>query len=205
MLSDDESYLRDSIFLSGCILHTNKWKVKVLVTQSCPTLCDPMDCSPPGSSGILQVRILQWVAIPFSRGSSHPRDQTWFSCMARRFFTIRTTREAHIPNNLVGYHVWVKEYLKVSTCHRYKQFSSVQPLNRVWLFATPWTAKRQAALSTTNSQSLLKLMSTELVMPSNHLILCHLCRPLLLLPSIFPSIRVFSNESTLCNSNNRII
>ena len=152
MLSDDESYLRDSIFLSGCILHTNKWKVKVLVTQSCPTLCDPMDCSPPGSSGILQVRILQWVAIPFSRGSSHPRDQTWFSCMARRFFTIRTTREAHIPNNLVGYHVWVKEYLKVSTCHRYKQFSSVQPLNRVWLFVTPWTIAHQASLSITSSR-----------------------------------------------------
>ena len=59
---------------------------------------------------------------------------------------------------------------------------------------TPWTAARQAALSITNSQSLLKLMSIESVMPSNHLILCH---PLLLLPSIFPSIRVFSNESVL--------
>ena len=61
--------------------------------------------------------------------------------------------------------------------------------------ATPWTAARQASLSVTNSQSLLKLMSTELVMPSNHLILC---RPFLLIPSIFPSIRVFSNESALC-------
>ena len=74
-------------------------------------------------------------------------------------------------------------------------FSSVQSLSRVWLFATPWTAARQASLSITNSQSLLKLMSVESVMPSNHLIFCH---PLLLLPSIFPSIRVFSNESTLC-------
>ena len=74
------------------------------------------------------------------------------------------------------------------------QFSSVQSLSRVQLFATPWTAARQASLSITNSQSLLKLMSIELVMPSNHLILC---RPLLLSPSIFPSIRVFSNESTL--------
>ena len=72
------------------------------------------------------------------------------------------------------------------------QFNSVQSLSRVWLFATPWTAACQASLSITNSRSLLKLMSTELVMPSNHLILC--C-PLLLLPSIFPSIRVFSNES----------
>ena len=74
------------------------------------------------------------------------------------------------------------------------QFSSVQSLSRVWLFATPWTAARQASLSITNSRSLPRLMSIESVMPSNHLILC---RPLLLLPSIFPSIRVFSNESVI--------
>ena len=74
------------------------------------------------------------------------------------------------------------------------QFSSVQSLSRVQLFVTPWTAARQASLSIINSQSLLKLMSIELVMPFNHLILC---RPLLLLPSIFPSIGVFSNESVL--------
>ena len=72
------------------------------------------------------------------------------------------------------------------------QFSSVQSLSHVRLFATPWTAACQASLSITNSQSLLKLMSIEFVMPFNHLILC---RPLLLPPSIFPSIRVFSNES----------
>ena len=70
----------------------------------------------------------------------------------------------------------------------------VQSLNHVQLFATPWTAACQASLSVTLSHSLLKLMSTESMMPSNHLILC---RPLLLPPSIFPSIRVFSNESTL--------
>ena len=75
------------------------------------------------------------------------------------------------------------------------RISSVLPLGRVWLFVTPWTSARQASLSITNSQSLLKLMSIESVMPSNHLILCH---PLLLLPSIFPSIRDFSNESALC-------
>ena len=74
----------------------------------------------------------------------------------------------------------------------FSQFSSVYLLSPVQLFATPWTAARQASLSITNSQSLLKLMSTELMMPSIHLILC---RPLLLLPSIFPGIRVFSNES----------
>ena len=74
------------------------------------------------------------------------------------------------------------------------QFSSVQSLSRVRLFVIPRTAARQASLSITNSQSLIKLMSTESVMPSNHLILC---RPLLLLPSIFSSIRGFSNESEL--------
>ena len=73
--------------------------------------------------------------------------------------------------------------------------SSVQPLSRVQLFVTPWTAARQASLSITNTRSLLKLMSIKSVMLSNYLILC---RPLLLLPSVFPSIRVFSNESVLC-------
>ena len=72
--------------------------------------------------------------------------------------------------------------------------SSVQSLSRVQLFATPWTTACQASLSITNSWSLPKPISTESVMPSNHLVLCH---PLLLLPSIFPSIRVFSNESAL--------
>ena len=70
-------------------------------------------------------------------------------------------------------------------------FSSVQSLSHVQLFATPWTAAHQASLSITNSWSLLKLKSIELVMPANHLVLCH---PILLLPSIFASIRIFSNE-----------
>ena len=85
----------------------------------------------------------------------------------------------------------------VCICIRYMslQFSSVQSLSCVWLFATPWTAAHQASLSITNSWSLPKLMSIESVIPSNHLILCY---PLLLLPLIFPSIRVFSNESALC-------
>ena len=73
-------------------------------------------------------------------------------------------------------------------------FSSVQTLSRVRLFATPWTAARQASLSISNSRSLLRLMCIESVMSTNHLILCH---PHLLPPSIFPSIRVFSNESAL--------
>ena len=75
-----------------------------------------------------------------------------------------------------------------------KAISSVQSLSRVWLFATPWTAARQTSLSITNSRSPPKPMSIESVMPSNHLILCH---PLLLLPSIFSSIREFSNESAV--------
>ena len=69
-------------------------------------------------------------------------------------------------------------------------------LSHIWLFATPWTAACQASLSMTNSQSLLKLMSIEMVMPSNHLVLCH---PLLLLPSILPNIRLFFNGSVLCS------
>ena len=76
----------------------------------------------------------------------------------------------------------------------HRTISSVQSLSHVQLFATPWTVACQASLSITNSRSLLRLMSIELVMPSNHLILCH---PLLILPSIFPSIKVFSSESVL--------
>ena len=78
--------------------------------------------------------------------------------------------------------------------HGSVQFTSLQSLSRAQLFATPWIATRQASLSITNSQNLLRLTSIESVMPSSHLILC---RPLLLLPPIPPSIRVFSNESTL--------
>ena len=102
--------------------------------QSCPTPCDPIDGSPPGSS-------------------------------ATSYFTVI---------------VYVSQ--------------SVQSLSHVQLFATPWTAARQASLSITNSWRLLKPMSIESVMPSNHLILCH---PFLLLPSVLPSIRVFTNESVL--------
>ena len=92
-----------------------------------------------------------------------------------------TARFLFAPSNLL---VW-----------GYQVFSSIQWLSHVQLFATPWTALCQSPLSITNSWSLLKLMSIESVMPSNHLILCH---SLLHLPSIFPSIRVFSNESVLC-------
>ena len=92
------------------------------------------------------------------------------------------------------YQIWSTVMVRVIQRNIINQFSSVQTPSRVQLFSTPWTAACQASLSITNSQSLLKLMSVESVMPSNHFILC--C-PLLLLPSIFPSIRVFSNESAL--------
>ena len=108
--------------------------------------------------------------------------------------------------HLSTYHLFIIYFLSIIHLSSYlssiylsiiylSQFSSVQSLSRVRLFVTPGTAARQASLSITNSQSLLKLRSIESVMPSNHLILCH---PLLLLLSIFPSIRVFSNESVLC-------
>ena len=92
-------------------------------------------------------------------------------------------------NMLSGFVIQKTKIMTSSPIH------SVQLLSHVQLFATPWTEACQASLSITNSQSLLKLMSIESVLPSNHFILCH---PLLLPPSIFPSIRVFSNESVLC-------
>ena len=93
-----------------------------------------------------------------------------------------------LPNLFLFWVVWRKFYI---LCH----FVVVQLLRHVQFFETPWTAADQTSLSITYSLSLLKLMSIKSVMPSNHLLLCH---PLLLLPSIFPSIRVFSKESVLC-------
>ena len=113
----------------------------------------------------------------------------------------RKRSSSHTVLSHLGTEEYVKKrFLKKSCCvfygrHSPLQFSSVQSLSHVQLFVTPWTAAHQASLPTTDSQSLPKLMSIESVMPSNHLILC--C-PLLLLPSIFPSIKVFSNESAVC-------
>ena len=121
----------------------------------------------PLSMGILQARILEWVAVSSSKGSSQPRDPVQFFCMSCIDWGIL-------------YH---QHHLEV-------QFLSVS--QSCLLFETPWTTAHQTSLSITNSHSLLKLMSIELVMPSNHLILC---RPILLLSSILPSIRLFSNKS----------
>ena len=134
----------------------------------------------PSSSvhGILQARVLEWVAISFSRGSSRPRDWTLVSCIAGRFFINWATRE--------GENIFCSI---VRSCHFPSPYSFVvQSLRHVRLFVTLWTAAHQSSLSFIISQSLLKLMSIESTMPFNHLIFHH---PFLLLLSIFPSIRVF--------------
>ena len=175
-------------------------KVKLLVTQSCPILCTPMDCSPPGSSvfGILQARILEWVAIPFSRTEprsstlqadslpSEPPGKPWNILRINKIFLLFLA--------LAPYSLHLESPIPpASSDEYYPSFSSCQSLNHIQLFVTPWTVAHQASLSITNSWSLLKLMSIESVMLSNHLILC--CP--LLLPSVFSSIRVFFNESVL--------
>ena len=111
----------------------------------------------------------------------------------RRKYVKLTIRGGKCVNYLNCSH-YSTTYMFVNQHIVYLQFSSVQSLSRFWLFATPWITARQACLSITNSRSSPKLMSIESVMPSSHLILC---RPLFLLPPIPPSIRVFSNESTL--------
>ena len=145
----------------------------------CLTLCDPMDCSPRGSSvhGISQVRILEWVAIFFLQG---------FLPDPGIKLTSPALQSDALPLGHQG---------SPYTCMCPRVYVVVQLLRRVRLFVTLLTAARQASLSFTISRSLLKLMSIESMMPSKHLILCH---PLLLLPSIFPIIRIFSNESALC-------
>ena len=100
----------------------------------------------------------------------------------------------HCPSSYLGSQFWNYMLTSFLVCHQVMLFSSVQLLSRVQLFATPWIAARQASLSITNSRSSLRLTSIESVMPSSHLILS---RPLLLLPPIPPSIRVFSSESVL--------
>ena len=172
--------------------------MKLLVTQSCLTFCDPMDYILSGSSvhGILQARILEWVVIPFSRGSSRPRDQTQVST-AGRFFTGWASREvqqldiAKFPSIEIV-QIWIFSS-NIRKCVL-PYFVVVQSLSCVWLFETPWTAARQASLSFTISQS----FSNSCSLSQWYHPVTSSCHPLLLLPSIFPSIRVFSNESALC-------
>ena len=136
--------------------------------QSCLTLCDAMYCNLPGS---YVCEILQARMLEWVATSSS-RGSSW----------PRDWTYVSCASCIAG------DYLPLS------MEITVQSLSHVWLFVTPWTAASQDSLSITNSQSLLKLMSIKSVMPYNHSILC---RPLFLLPSIFPNIRVFSNESAL--------
>ena len=110
---------------------------------------------------------------------------------------LRGTKEPLDESERAECKSWLKTQHSKNEDHgiQSRKFSSVQSLSHAQLLGTPWTAARQASLSKTNSWSLVKLMSIESMMPSNHLILCH---PLLLPPSIFPSIKVFSNEPVLC-------
>ena len=117
----------------------------------------------------------------------------WLLCFEKIIFLVTTTRDTgRIIGKSDGWCLF-KEIGGISILQ--SRFSSVQSLSHVQLCATPWTAALQASLSITNIRSLLKLISMQSVMPSNHIILCH---PLLLLSSIFLSIRAFLNESALC-------
>ena len=149
-----------SVILECSAVHANS-------LQSCPTLCDPMDCSLPISSvhGILRARILKWVAVPSSRGSSQPGDPahiSYISALAGGFFTSSTTCCCSLPQSCTT-------------------------------ICDPMDCSTLCSLVLPISWSFLKLMYIESVMPSNHFILC---LPLFL-PSIFPSIRAFSNELAL--------
>ena len=153
-------------------------KVKVKLLSLSDSL-RPVDCSPPGSSvhGILQARLLEWVAISFSRGSSRPRDRTQVSHIAGRRFNLWATGEWRYTNS------YTAVLLLLFNCSVVSE--------SLWPHGLQHT---RLPCPSTISRSLLKLTSSELVIASNCLILC--C-PLLLLPSIFPSIRVFSNELAL--------
>ena len=194
-----------------------------LHAQSCLIICNPLNCNPPGSSvhGTFQAKILEWVAISYTRvfpsnsikhcycddnsswrrkrqptpvflpGESHGR-------RSLGVYSPRGHKESDVTERLHSL-THCEDMLQLWLISAINElpvpFSSVQSLSRVWFFATPWIAACQASLSITNSRSSPRLTSIESMMPSSHLILCH---PLLLLPPIPPSIRVFSNESTLC-------
>ena len=173
----------------------------MLVAKSCPTLCNPMDCRPPGSSvqGILQARILEWVAISFSRGSSPPRDRTSVSYIADSLPPGKPSlsKDANNSNSLrvllqslnkIVYLSTVQhlaiEKAQLNTCLTTKSCLTLPPSG---------TATCQAPPPFSISQSLLKLMSVESVMASNHLILSPPFPPAF----SFPSTRVFSNNLVL--------
>ena len=150
-----------------------------ICAQLCLTFCNPVDYGPPGSSvhGAFQARILEWVVILYS------------GYLPNAGIEPMSLGPPALSGGLLILNTLF--HILFLCCF---SFFVVQLLSRVQLFVTPWTAAHQAFLSFTISHNFLKLMSVESVMPSNHLILCSL----LLLPSIFSSIRIFSDESVLC-------
>ena len=150
------------------------WVYKVKVAQLCLTLCDPLDYT---VHVILQARILEWVSFPFSNPGIEPRSRTLQADGFIKLNVITMTNQT--PKDT---------YYLTSLLITIVAIVIVQSLSRVHLLVTPWIAVHQASLSFTISQRLFRIRSIESLMPSNHLILCN---PLLLLPSIFPSIRVF--------------
>jgi len=171
--------------------------VKVKVTQLCLTLCNPMDyivhgiLASPGDLPKPGIKprspSVQADSLPAEPQGKPKKTGVGSLSLLQGIFSMQELNWGLLHCRHILYQLI---YQRVSV-----QFSSLHLLNHVQHFATPWTAARQASLSIVNSQSLLKLMSIESVMPSNHPIL--LCCPLLLLPPIPPSIRVFSNESVL--------
>ena len=168
--------------------------------QSCLTLCDPIDSSPPDSPvpGILQARTLEWVAISFSNAGKW---KVKVKSLSRVCLIICDPMDCSLPGSSV-HGIFLARVLEwgaiaFSEGHNNRLLYFFEELSLVpfscsvvRLFVTPWSGAHQASLSITNFWSPPKPMSIKSVMPSSHLILCH---PLLLLPSIFPSIRVFSN------------
>ena len=120
------------------LYEAQKWKSEVLVSQLCPTLCNSIDCSPPGSSvhRILQSKIPEWITIPFSRGYFHPRHWTWSFCIAGRYFIIWGTKEAHIChiytyNSICYIHVNVnRKFLKenLEQINNYQQIENISKI-----------------------------------------------------------------------------
>ena len=147
--------------------------VVCLVAQLCPTLCDPKDCT----------------------GSSVHADSLGKNTEVGCHALLQGIFPTQGLNTDLPHCRWILYCMSHQRSPYSCSVQSVQSFSHVQFFATPWTVACQASLSITNSWSLLKLMSFKSVMPSNHLILCH---PLFLLPSVFPSIRVFSNELALC-------
>ena len=158
------------------------WKVKMLVTQLCSTLCDPMDCSPPGSSvrGILQARILEWVAIPFFRGSSQPRDQSRVSYIAVRFFTVWATREA--PDSLllknVSHHLslhWVivvtpkfTDHKSTEKCNNNAKVWNTETITKMWHRDMKW--------ANADGKMALKDLLSAALLPTSICKRCNICK-----------------------------